>query len=105
MNREGYLYLTFPSEESVNFPSRYGTLNFHDDPTHVWCPEWNKIIKYLAEHNINIKYACKNYSPIILRTIGRINEHRSNKKRKILMGTWAYYGFESIIWAEKQNTD
>ena len=31
----GVLYLAFPSENSVNFPSRINTLNFYDDSTHI----------------------------------------------------------------------
>ncbi|MDR1653380.1 MAG: class I SAM-dependent methyltransferase [Prevotellaceae bacterium] len=30
----GYVYIAFPCENSVHFPSRKGTLNFYDDPTH-----------------------------------------------------------------------
>ncbi len=101
LNDGGSLYLAFPSEESVHFPNREGTLNFYDDPTHIWCPEWNEILKFLVQHNIKVNYACKNYSPLILRTIGKFNEHKSNKKRKVLTGTWTYYGFESIIWCKK----
>jgi SAM-dependent methyltransferase len=31
----GRLYVEFPSERSLRLPSMKGTLNFHDDPTHV----------------------------------------------------------------------
>jgi len=31
----GYLYIEYPGRKSLNLPSMYGTLNFHDDPTHV----------------------------------------------------------------------
>jgi SAM-dependent methyltransferase len=31
----GYFYIEYPGSKSVKLPSMYGTLNFHDDPTHV----------------------------------------------------------------------
>ena len=35
LKKGGILYMAFPCEESITFPSREGTLNFYDDPTHV----------------------------------------------------------------------
>jgi SAM-dependent methyltransferase len=31
----GYFYIEYPGKKSMHLPSMYGTLNFHDDPTHV----------------------------------------------------------------------
>ena len=31
----GYFYIEYPGAKSLKLPSMYGTLNFHDDPTHV----------------------------------------------------------------------
>lgn len=98
LKRGGHLYLAFPTENSVEFPHRDGTLNFYDDPTHIWCPKWNEIMKILAENNVQIDYACKNHTSFLLRTVGRFNERKSKYEKKVLRGTWEYYGFESIIW-------
>jgi len=35
MRESGLLYVAFPTPASVGFPSRKGTLNFYDDPTHI----------------------------------------------------------------------
>lgn len=35
LKKGGYFYIECPSEKSVNFPSVKGTLNFHDDKTHI----------------------------------------------------------------------
>ena len=35
LKKGGYIYIEYPSANSVNFPSKKGTLNFYDDPTHV----------------------------------------------------------------------
>jgi SAM-dependent methyltransferase len=34
----GYIFLAFPTEASVHFPSRKKTLNYFDDPTHKESP-------------------------------------------------------------------
>ena len=31
----GFVYVEFPGPQSLHFPSKKGTLNFHDDDTHV----------------------------------------------------------------------
>jgi len=31
----GYIYIEYPGKKSTRLPSMQGTLNFHDDPTHV----------------------------------------------------------------------
>lgn len=98
LKRGGHLYLAFPAENSIKFPKRDGTLNFYDDPTHIWCPKWDEIIKILKENDIHIDYACKNHTSFILRTVGKFNERRSKYEKRVLRGTWEYYGFESIIW-------
>src|SRR3546814_12733481 len=44
----GSLYFSFPNADSVKFPSRAGALNFHDDPTHQYLPNWTEILKALV---------------------------------------------------------
>lgn len=97
----GRIYLSFPSEGSVNFPSRKGTLNFYDDLSHKKLPEWKRVNAKLQENGLIIKKGIRNYKPIILWVTGMINEEKSKKVKEVLKGTWEYWGFESIIWAEK----
>ena len=94
--------MAFPSEASVNFPSRGGTLNFYDDETHVWLPEFDKIVSQLKENGMKINYANRRYRPLILRFVGWIVEANSRTLNRVIDGTWAYYGFEAIIWATKE---
>ena len=35
LKANGYFYIEYPGAKSIKLPSMYGTLNFHDDPTHV----------------------------------------------------------------------
>jgi SAM-dependent methyltransferase len=102
----GKIYLAFPCEESVDFPSREGTLNYFDDNTHKQLPpSFDGIIAALHRHNFRITFATRRYKPIIYWLTGLLNERESKKQRKLFRGTWEYYGFESIIWAKKHEHD
>jgi SAM-dependent methyltransferase len=100
----GYLFLSFPTEESINFPSRKGTLNYYDDSTHKdKPPEYDKIISKLKTNNIQILFANKSYKPFFWYLIGFFLEWKSKKDKEVKTWTWAYWGFETIIWAKKMN--
>lgn len=102
LKEKGMLYISFPSEESENFPRGYtGTLNFFDDWTHREVPNWKTIIQSLLDEGMEIIYSCKNYQPEYMKEIGRLNLEESKKQKRVLPGIWEYYGFESIIWARK----
>ena len=52
VNSEGLIYISFPTKNSVNFPSRIGTLNYFDDITHKGHPpDFDKIIGILKKNN------------------------------------------------------
>lgn len=98
----GKLFLSFPCEQSVGFPSRRGTLCYFDDPTHQFGPpKFNEIIACMCHKGFEICYAEKNYSPQLLRSIGFVCEPISKLRNKTMIGTWEYYGFESIIIARR----
>jgi hypothetical protein len=97
----GRLYLSFPSETSVTFPSRGGCLNYYDDPTHKSSPpDFGAIIELLCRKGFLILYSAKRYQPPLFWALGLVSEPLS-KRRGRMQGTWEYYGFESIIWAQK----
>ncbi len=35
LKKGGFFYIEYPGKKSLQLPSMHGTLNFHDDPTHV----------------------------------------------------------------------
>jgi SAM-dependent methyltransferase len=99
----GRLYLSFPSEISVTFPSRAGCLNYYDDPTHKSTPpDFAAIIDLLSRKGFSILYSVKRYQPPLFWVLGLVSEPIS-KRRGRMQGTWEYYGFESIIWAQKRS--
>jgi SAM-dependent methyltransferase len=98
----GEIYLSFPSEKSINFPKRNRTLNYYDDETHkLTPPKFDAIIDFLKTNNFSIEYSSRQYQPLFLRVLGFIQEPFAAYKNTIFQGTWAYFGFESIIWAKK----
>jgi SAM-dependent methyltransferase len=99
----GYLYLSFPTEDSVNFPGpRSGTLNYYDDPTHKgFPPKFDEIIEILKTNSMEIVFASKSYKPFFYYLLGKLLENKSKREQKVFYPIWAYYGFETIIWARK----
>lgn len=99
----GRIYMAFPSEASVTFPrGRAGCLNYYDDPTHKdKPPAFNDIVRILQENGFVIDFSTNGYKHLYRWIRGFFNETRSIKMNKVKMGTWEYYGFEAIIWAEK----
>lgn len=70
LKKGGRLYLAFPSEASVDFPSRKGTLNFYDDPTHKWLPKYDKVLQQLQANGMEILFACRQYRPPVFHILG-----------------------------------
>ena len=98
----GFIFLTFPNQASVYYPSRNGTLNYYDDPTHLdKPPSFSKTLSILMDSNIKIIYRRRFYSSPIRFWFGLKSECRSIKTGKVLRHTWALWGFESVIVGEK----
>lgn len=98
----GKAYISFPAYDSIAFPNRVGTLNYYDDGGHVGDPpNFGKIISILVENGLNIIYASTRYQPPIHWILGLGTEQSSQDEGVIKDGTWCYWGFESVIWAER----
>jgi 2-polyprenyl-3-methyl-5-hydroxy-6-metoxy-1,4-benzoquinol methylase len=102
----GQLYLSYPTLNSTNFPSRKGTLNFYDDNTHISIINSEIIKEILKKSNCKYKLIISN-KPRILWLIGLILEPYSIIiNRNAPFGTtWAYYGFEDIFIIKKNETN
>lgn len=66
----GLLYFAFPSEDSVNFPKREGTLNFYDDNTHIFLPRYKEMVRNLQNNGLYIEYSKRKYQPFGMRIMG-----------------------------------
>lgn len=97
----GRLLLVFPAAATEKLPSRGGTLNFYDDPTHVQPPDYQRVLELLTSEGVKIEFTSERYRPPVWVALGFLNEYRSRSRDKIMTGTWALYGFETVIWGTK----
>ena len=106
LNKKGKIFLSFPSKESINFPKRIVALNYYDDPTHKDLPpNFELILEILREKGLRIVYSQRSYKPFLLNLIGNFTYLISFFTKKIHLGVWEKWGFESIIIAENRNAN
>lgn len=98
----GYMYIEYPGKRSLGLPSMYGTLNFHDDPTHV------KVYDHRALGELLRSKGCKVLSggtrrniwfmaAMPFRLIGSLL-----KRKKINANIfWDVTGFAEYLWVRK----
>ena len=99
----GQMYISFPSQRSAAFPHRAGTLNYFDDPTHRdEPPDLDHLLAMSAENGFEVVFASRSYRPILARLLGLVSEPISRFRKKVLRGTWAYYGFESVAILKRE---
>ena len=101
-DKGGMLYLAFPSEFSLDFPSGLdGSLNYFDDITHISPPpDFSLISNFLNDNGFKIIYSNKRERPILHRFYGFLITKFSMPK-KVSYALWAYWGFEAKIIAIK----
>ncbi len=82
----GRFYLTCPSESSVNFPSRGGTLNYYDDKTHKDLPpSYTWLLEILKANGMRVIYSTPAHKPFIPYLIGWLKEpFQGAKTRRII---------------------
>ena len=97
----GLLYLSFPSEVTLKFPKRKGTLNFYDDPTHQWVPQPATIISQLQSEGCSLIKQTKRNRPVIGFLLGALTEPLSMISRRVFAYTWHFWGFETILIFKK----
>ncbi|MBN8837271.1 MAG: methyltransferase domain-containing protein [Sphingobacteriia bacterium] len=101
LRKGGKVYLSFPTEDSKKFPSRKGTLNFYDDLTHNYLPEYNTIIETIEKCGAKIIFSRKRYRYPYGFIKGLLQEPLSRLQNKNYPDTWSFWGFETVIIAEK----
>jgi 2-polyprenyl-3-methyl-5-hydroxy-6-metoxy-1,4-benzoquinol methylase len=99
--QNGMIYIATPSEKSIDFPNRAGTLNFFDDKTHKLPINFMRLKEILKENDMEVIYEKNCHNTKITKILGFLQEMKSRKLNRVLTFTWAYWGFESIIWAKK----
>lgn len=98
----GLMYIEFPSERSVDFPSKPETLNFYDDPTHCRIYTVKELEGALKEKGMLIKSSGirRQWINILLMPFKII--YQKLTKGFVRGGVyWDYYGFAEYICAVK----
>lgn len=97
----GKLWLSFPSQHSVNLPSRGGCLNFYDDKTHKKPVDELDMLDRLGAHGLEVLHYKSRYRPVIAYLLGAVQEPFSRLAGHIFSYTWSFWGFETIVIAQK----
>lgn len=102
LKKGGIIYLEFPSERSVNFPSKPETLNFYDDPTHCRIFTVKEVSDILKQNQLTILSAGirRQIINIILMPFKIILQ--TITKGYVRGGVyWDYYGFAEYVCARR----
>ena len=99
----GLIYLEFPSERSVHFPSQKETLNFYDDPTHVRIFSVREVTTILSRKGFNILSSGtrRQIINILLMPLKIVYQ-------KLTLGYvrggvyWDFYGFAEYVFAQRK---
>ena len=103
LKKGGRIFLSFPSSMTRFYPSRAGSLNYYDDPTHTGRPpNFIETKQILLQNGVEITFARKNYRDNEKIWAGIRNEWKSHRKKVVEEGTWSLWGFETIIWGERR---
>lgn len=97
----GKLWLSFPSQHSVNLPSRGGCLNFYDDKTHKKPVDELDLLQRLGEQGLEVLHYKSRYRPVIAYLLGAMQEPFSRWAGHIFSHTWSFWGFETVVVAQK----
>lgn len=98
----GLFCLEFPGRNSLRLPSKKGTLNFHDDPTHVRLFTAGQVSRLLSESGMRVLHAGtrRDWSGILFMPL-----HAFNAKRYhgfVPGGVfWDLFGFADEVFAER----
>jgi len=102
MKPGGIMYVETPHPRSLRFPSMKGTLNFHDDSTHVRVYPTEEIVGALKSHRCEILYAGTRRS---LKRIALTPFHCLNSLTRdgFVSGSafWDLLGFSSVVMARR----
>ena len=102
LKRGGIIYIEFPSERSVNFPSKPETLNFYDDPTHCRIYTVKEVSALLVKKQLNILSAGIRRQLINILLMPLKIVVQTLTKGYVRGGVyWDYYGFAEYAVAQK----
>jgi SAM-dependent methyltransferase len=103
----GYIWIAFPSERSLTLPHSVDeTLNFHDDPTHVYLPKAPDIADILFANGVNVLHMGRSREGFWT-TVADVFKLCKRLVRKLLTGEfsgrgmWYLLGFEDHVFGQR----
>ncbi len=102
----GVMIVEFPGPRSLTLPSRKGTLNFHDDDTHVRVFDAREVAGILRGCGLRVVRAgtCRDWRGVLLLPVFAL---RAKQKHGYVPGGvfWDLFGFADEVVAEKPEAD
>lgn len=98
----GFMYVEFPGPQSLHFPSKKGTLNFHDDDTHVRVFDHREVAGILSECGLHIARSGTRRDPWGI-VFMPVHAWHAKKKHGFVPGGifWDLFGFADQVLAER----
>lgn len=102
----GYIWIAFPSLRSLSLPSGEGTLQFCDDPTHVYVPNIREISNVLLASGVKVLHAgrSRDFARTLIGAailpwalLRRLITGRLSAK-----GLWYILGFEDHVFGQRR---
>jgi 2-polyprenyl-3-methyl-5-hydroxy-6-metoxy-1,4-benzoquinol methylase len=102
----GYIWIAFPSLRSLSLPSAEGTLQFCDDPTHIYVPDVREVSNILITNGVKVLHAGRS-KDFIRAMIGAAILPWALLKKLITgrlsgRGLWYILGFEDHVFGQRK---
>ncbi len=107
----GYIWIAFPSQRSLSLPHSIDeTLNFYDDPTHVYVPDVEEIANLVRENGVLVLHAGRSREGF-LTTVADVFKLGKRLMKKLVTGKfsgrgmWYILGFEDHVFGKKPDSE
>ena len=103
----GFIWIAFPSRRSLTLPRSVDeTLNFYDDPTHVFLPDLRQIARIVEENGVPVLHAGRSREGF-LTTLADVFKLGKRLAKRLFTGKfsgrgmWYILGFEDHVLGRK----
>jgi 2-polyprenyl-3-methyl-5-hydroxy-6-metoxy-1,4-benzoquinol methylase len=104
----GYIWIAFPSLRSLSLPHSVDeTLQFCDDPTHIYLPDLREIANILLTNDVNVLHAGRSREGFFT-TLADIYKLGKRLVKKLFTGKfsgrgmWYVLGFEDHVFGQRR---
>ena len=104
----GYIWIAFPSLRSLSLPSSVDeTLQFCDDPTHVYVPDVREVVNILLANDVKVLHAGRSREGFFT-TIADVVKLLKRLLKKLVTGRfsgrglWYLLGFEDHVFGQRK---